>query len=162
MSKSVARSEDRLSWAANSHGKFDLNSAYKLATSGSVNHEFEGDWIWKIKILPRIQFFVWKCFHNSIGVKGCLASRGVSSDPYCSRCRDEPKTIIHLLRDCGDSKELWKQLGISKMDRNFLHVIFIHGWSWTLEKSNLIVTTNPPWILCSFLPFGCYGSKGIV
>ena len=102
----AARSEDGMSWAANTHGNFDLKNVYNLATSGNVNHEFRGNWIWRIKILPRIQFFVGKCFHNSIGVKDCLASRGISSDPSCPRCRNEPETIIHLLRDCGGSKAL--------------------------------------------------------
>lgn len=96
----ATRSEDRLSWAANSHGNFDLKSVYNLATTRSVNHDFEGHWIWKVKILPKIQFFVRKCFHNNIGVKDCLVSRGISSDPSCPRCRDDPETIIHLLRDC--------------------------------------------------------------
>ena len=141
----AARSEDRLSWAANSHGNFDLNSVYKLATSRSDNLEFEGDWIWKIKILPRIQFFVWKCFHNSIGVKGCRPSRGVNSDLFCPRCRDELETIIHLLRDCGDSKDLWKQLGISEMDKNFF-TCDLHTWltvnAW---KEQLNCHSKPPW-----------------
>ena len=92
-----------MSWAANSHGNFDLKSVYKLATIGNVNDEFRGHWIWKIKILPRIQFFIWKCLHNSIGVKDCLASRGVSSDPTCPQCREDPETIIHMLWDCWSS-----------------------------------------------------------
>ena len=93
----VARSEDRMAWAANTHGNFDLKSTYKLATLGNVNHEFKGHWIWRIKILAQIQLFVWKCFHNSIGVKDCLASRGISFDPSCPWCHDKPETIIHLL-----------------------------------------------------------------
>lgn len=96
----VARSEDRLTWSNNSHGKFDLKSAYKLATPTDECHEFKGHWIWKSKIIPRIQFFVWKCFHNSIGVKAFLASRGINLDPLCPQYRKEPETIIHMLRDC--------------------------------------------------------------
>ena len=79
----AARSEDRLAWSNNFHGKFDLKSAYNLATPSDECHEFKGHWIWKSKIIPRIQFFVWKCFHNSIGVKACLASRGINLDSLC-------------------------------------------------------------------------------
>lgn len=110
----AARSEDRLAWSTNSHGKFDLKSAYKLATPSDECQEFKGHWIWKSKIIPKIQFFVWKYFHNSIGVKVCLVSRGINLDPLCPQCREEPETIIHMFWDCWRSKETWKQLGITR------------------------------------------------
>ena len=143
----AARSEDRMSWAANSHGNFDLKSAYKLATIGNENGEFRGHWIWKIKILPKIQFFIWKCLHNNIGVKDCLASRAVSSDPTCPRCRKDPETIIHMLRDCWSSEELWKQLGISEADRNFFSCD-LHTWlSSNAMNDQAICHSQPPWNL---------------
>ena len=43
----AARSEDRLAWKTNSHGKFDLSSAYKLATSNDEDQDFRGQWIWR-------------------------------------------------------------------------------------------------------------------
>ena len=143
----AARCEDRLSRAANSHGNFDLRSAYKLATVENNNYEFRGQWIWKIKFLPKIQFFVWKCLHNSIGVKDCLVTRGVSFDRTCPRCREDSETIIHLLSDCWSSKDLWKQLGISEADRNFFSSD-IHTWlSTNAMNGQAICHSQPPWNL---------------
>lgn len=96
----AVRREDRLDWKTNSHGKFDLSSAYKLATPNDGEQVFRGHWIWKERINPRIQFFLWKCFHNSIGVNVCLNARGINLDPLCPRCKKEPETIIHMLHDC--------------------------------------------------------------
>ena len=45
-----------------------------------TNLPFNAGWIWKLMTLPRIQFFLWKCAHNSIGVKDCLVGRRVGSD----------------------------------------------------------------------------------
>ena len=133
-----------MSWAANSHENFDLKSAYKLATTGNDNYEYRGHWLWKIKILPRIQFFVWKCLHNSIDVKDCLVTR-VNFDPNCPRCREDPETIIQLLRDYWSSKELWKQLSISEADRNFF-TSDLHTWlSFNAMNDQAICHSQSPW-----------------
>ena len=63
-----ARFEDKLAWKHSARGDFDLKSAYLLATNIMGDASFKGQWIWKLKILPRIQMFVWKCLHLSLGV----------------------------------------------------------------------------------------------
>ena len=70
-----APTEDKLSWSPNPRGVFDLKSAYCLAMDNEPC-QFDGEWIWKAKVLPKINFFVWKCMHNSVGVKSCLVERG--------------------------------------------------------------------------------------
>ncbi|KAK9990806.1 hypothetical protein SO802_025791 [Lithocarpus litseifolius] len=64
----VANEEDRIIWDASSNGEFNLSSAYTLA-NGEAPQSFNGKWIWKLKVLPRIQFFIWMCFHNSIATR---------------------------------------------------------------------------------------------
>lgn len=49
-------SVDKLSWSLNPRGIFDLKSAYNLATDNESYH-FDGEWIWKSKVLPKIKFF---------------------------------------------------------------------------------------------------------
>ena len=139
------RREDRLAWKTNSHGKFDLSSAYKLATPNDEDQVFRGHWIWKERINPRIQFFLWKCFHNSIGVNVCLNARGINLDPLCPRCKKEPETIIHMLRDCTESKEIWERLGISVENGSFFSSD-LHTWLTTNAAKNQVIWHNqPPW-----------------
>ena len=64
-----ARLEDRLVWKCSPKGAFDLKSAYVLVTEPMRVIPFKGIWIWKLKILPRILVFLWKCMHHSIEVK---------------------------------------------------------------------------------------------
>lgn len=47
---------DKLARAYNPQGVFDLKSAYDLAISND-HTPFEGEWIWKLQTLPKIQFF---------------------------------------------------------------------------------------------------------
>ena len=65
-----------------------------------TNLPFNADWIWKLMTLPRIQFFLWKCAHNSIGEKDCLVGRGVGSDNQCAICQGGAESILHALRNC--------------------------------------------------------------
>ena len=74
------RCSDRLAWVGNPRGSFDLKSVYGIAMGDDTNMSFNADWIWKLMMLPHIQFFLWKCAHNSIGVKDCLVGRRVGSD----------------------------------------------------------------------------------
>ena len=113
------RIEDRLAWKHLAKGVFDLKSAYLLATDVLGDAPFNGQWIWKLKILPSIQTFVWKCMHLSLGVNQCLVARGVSMDACCPRCHCEVESILHLLRDCPLSKNVWHQLGRQVNSSNF-------------------------------------------
>ncbi|KAL4595862.1 hypothetical protein ACB092_12G122900 [Castanea dentata] len=55
----VASSEDWLIWAATSNGQFNLSSAYLLSIQQLEPHQyFNGNWIWKVNVLPRVQFFI--------------------------------------------------------------------------------------------------------
>ena len=68
-------------------------------------------------MLPKIICFLWLCVHGSILVKNVLAARGVNCDKVCPMCKRHEETIIHLLRDCEVTRELWGKLGVP-----FLHI----------------------------------------
>lgn len=52
------------------------------------------EWIWKISTRPRIMFFIWLCWHNSV-----LTYQGIES-------------LIHILRECSYAKSFWSKQGI--------------------------------------------------
>nr|XP_023896924.1 uncharacterized protein LOC112008814 [Quercus suber] len=115
-----APTEDKLSWSSNPRGVFDLKSAYSLATDNEPC-QFDGEWIWKARVLPKIKFFAWKCMHNSVGVKACLAERGMSINMLCPLCVLEVETIAHALRDCRLVREVWFNLGVARNDMEFFN-----------------------------------------
>ena len=88
-----------------------MRSVYRLAINSSGNESFSGSWIWKLPSLPRIQMFIWKCMQQSIGVKECLANRGIPLETTCLLCHLEAKSIMHALRDYSLVKSIWYQLG---------------------------------------------------
>jgi len=115
----VTSSVDRLMWRDSPRGDFSMKSAYRLAAGLDQISDYKGLWIWKLQSLPKIQFFLWKCSHNSIGVNECLVARGVNIDPTCPLCKKEPKSILHVLRDCDLARAVWNELGAMGVDRGF-------------------------------------------
>ena len=82
----MSRGQDRLAWSSNPRGTFDLKSAYSPATTEEATPPFSSSWIWKLDMLPKIRTFLWRCQHNSIGVKSFLARRGVDIDELYLLC----------------------------------------------------------------------------
>ena len=107
----AARSVDKLAWKGSPKGVFSPKGAYRLATQPSKANVFPGAWIWKICTLPKIQMFIWKCMHNSVGVRGCLVERGLHIPLDYPLCHTEPETVSHALCDCNFVKPIWQQLG---------------------------------------------------
>ena len=142
----ASRREDRLAWKGTQHGGFDLRSAYNFAIGLEEVHHFRGQWIWKAKILLLIQMFVWKCYHNSIGVKYFLARRGMSLNTACPLCHQATKSIIHALRDCPMARPIWTQLGKKAFDCAFYSGDF-ESWLATNGRTITSISLNqPPWM----------------
>lgn len=93
----VVGSKDELTWEYSTKGDFELKSTYLLASNLREAESFPSSWIWKLQTLPKIQMFLWKCMHNSIGVKNSLASRGIPTDILYPICHDQTESISHAL-----------------------------------------------------------------
>ena len=115
----TSRGADKSVWAGSTRGGFDVKSAYKLAEHTNYMPALSTGWIWKINTLPRIKTFIWRCVHDSIGVKGCLARRGFGTDDLCPICQEEKESALHALRDCARVRAVWLQLGVSYMNHAF-------------------------------------------
>lgn len=115
----TGRGSDRLAWVDDPKGNFDLRSAYSIAVGAAPSQTFTASWIWKSKTLPRIRTFLWKCAHDSIGVKYCLVRRGVVDDDICPICQRDPKTVLHALRDWSRVKAVWIHLGVKLTNQGF-------------------------------------------
>uniref|UniRef100_A0A2N9FT32 CCHC-type domain-containing protein n=1 Tax=Fagus sylvatica TaxID=28930 RepID=A0A2N9FT32_FAGSY len=72
----VIEGEDSIAWDS-SDGGFSLGKAYQLARNHQnvVNGSKNSMWLWKVKTSPRIVFFLWQCYHDSVPVWDTLASR---------------------------------------------------------------------------------------
>ena len=96
----IGRREDSILWKLSKDGDFSSRSDYALAnTFHNPSIPFQGVWIWKLDILPKIINFLWLCMHRSVLVKNTLFSRGIIEEDSCPLCKRMPETIGHLLRE---------------------------------------------------------------
>ena len=109
--RAASRREDHICWISSSKGDLDSKNAYMLATRLNPNDpKFAGNWVWKLKILPKIQLLVWKCLLKSIPTKSILALRGFNGGTSCDWCHEDQETIAHVLRDCPIASRFWAEV----------------------------------------------------
>lgn len=65
--------------------------------------------IWKLKVPPKIQFFLWKLERIMLPTAELLSrSIGNSISPICKRCNLTTESQNHMLWNCDIAKNIWK------------------------------------------------------
>lgn len=138
----AASSVDCIIWHSSSSGNFDLKKAYKLACladEGWSSVSFNGEWIWKVSTIPKIQCFIWQCFLQSIQVRGVLSTRGLNILDVCPLCNEGIETITHAL---GIAKKP-KFFGTLQPSPLCLLLSFT-GLAWRIGFGSIVVALGSP------------------
>ncbi|XP_072087415.1 uncharacterized protein [Arachis hypogaea] len=108
---------DKITWAWNRNGKYDVASGYQIAYafSHAPIEQFPqamqnpAIWrrLWSLKMPYKIQLFLWKSIHEKLPVLKLLHQRFPTTLPICPRCGVEEETICHCLLRCKAAKEVW-------------------------------------------------------
>lgn len=64
--------------------------------------------------------FLWLACHDHLSTKSQLLKRHIVSDDSCPFCHVNPKTTIHVLRDCPSILPIWKELSNHALRPEFL------------------------------------------
>ena len=158
----TSRGSDRIAWIGNPRGIFDLKSAYSIAMGTDFTLPVNASWIWKSKTLPRIKTLLWRCTHNNIGVKTCLAKRGIVDEDWCPIYQRDLETILHALGDCPRVKEVWIRPGVKVMNWVFW-MSNLQEWLNINGKVNSnYIQGKPPWrIIFSFVAWSIWKRKNL-
>ncbi|KAK7817050.1 putative ribonuclease h protein [Quercus suber] len=152
---------DSIMWKYSKDGDFSTNSAYLLANEDSVTeNQFQGQWLWKLDVLPKIISFLWLCVHGSVPVKSVLAGRGINCSKTYTLCSRHEETIIHLLRDCEVARDLWFRLGVPTSHINSFNENF-ETWLKINRLSTVRHNTCIPWSTLFVFAVGVCGRIGI-
>lgn len=68
---------------------------------------FKWDWLWGLKVPPKIRTFLWRACHDIIPVRATLVRRHVVSNPYCDFCRIGVETGSHIFFECPFFGKIW-------------------------------------------------------
>lgn len=113
-------------WPNTTDRRISVRSAYHSIKNRQVMRAPEEDtasvaeisnlWlaIWKARVLPKVQTFMWRLATNPIAVRANLVRRGIqTSSSLCHAC-DEPESIEHLILDCSWVQPIWQgMLGLN-------------------------------------------------
>ena len=115
--------EDTMMWKFTRDGEFSTASAYaQLKPESTENQIFEGHWIWKLDIWPKVMSFLWLCFHDSVPVKQVIAKRGISCETRCPLCRNGDESLAHMLKECPFALNIWQRVGVPQPLTSLFHL----------------------------------------
>ena len=128
-------------------GSFSLRKAYQLACkpSHSMACLSSPNWLWRTLISPRIHFFLWQCYHNSVPVRATLVHRGININPSCPRCSNPMESLSHVLKDCPDSISFWNDIMPPQCCLNSFNLPFIDWLSSNCTSSVIHPSSHIKW-----------------
>lgn len=97
--------EDILAPTYLTHQGFSLSLAYQSQIP--CENRIDVGWVWSIKTLPRIQFFIWLACLDRLPHRKLLVDRRVPTQVECPRCNQGVEDTNHILRSCPLSHEVW-------------------------------------------------------
>ncbi|KAK9016713.1 hypothetical protein V6N11_079208 [Hibiscus sabdariffa] len=100
---------DRLGWKSDKKGLFTVNFAYNLLV-GSVTTGGSFSWssVWRLSLPQRIcSFFFLLALRGGLLTNVERCRRHLCVDVICTRCRQSPEDLLHVLRDCACTRPLW-------------------------------------------------------
>ncbi|KAL5792680.1 hypothetical protein ACOSP7_001274 [Xanthoceras sorbifolium] len=102
--------KDRQIWGLEKNGCFSVKSAYKVACSDDNIDLWDWRSLWKLKLPPKISYFLWIVCHGKLLTNSQRIIRGISNDAYCPRCNSADENILHLFRGCTASIRVWEDV----------------------------------------------------
>ena len=99
-------------WKFENSGEFTVRSAYAHISKESNTGSRIWSSIWKLPILQRTKSFLWLAIQDKLLSNEVRVKRHMASDSSCACCGDETESLLHILRDCKEAKDLW--IGIVK------------------------------------------------
>ncbi|XVF12079.1 hypothetical protein REPUB_Repub08aG0083700 [Reevesia pubescens] len=121
--------DDAFYWKLSSNGDFTVQYAYQVQILAPSLVEKGWNKIWTLMSPGKIKILLWKLLHGVLPVYAYLREKHIMSNSVCFRCALAIETVVHALRDCSKSKEVW--LGINQ----------------DLENSDFFILPLKDWIL---------------
>jgi hypothetical protein len=145
---------DQLIWQYETNGIYSSSSMYALVNFRGIQPIYLPS-VWKLKIPPRIQVFLWLFSQNKIMTRDNLRHRGMVKPLECEMCK-ELETVKHLMFDCIVARQIWsivENVFDCKIDnfesvaskwlcnKKFLHFNLVTSatlWGLWINRNNLV------------------------
>ena len=112
---------------------------------------YDWKWIWALTCPKKIQMSIWKATRNRLPTRTFLTLGRPHLNAQCPRCH-QPKTTIHILRDCPWAKEVWSQ-SLDILALSFFQLSLREWLRSNATADTTILYLQLPWHI--YFPFLC-------
>ena len=106
----VDSSQGVVRWKYSNSDLFTIKSAYDSIMKEEVSNEKVWGKLWKLPIIQHCKSFLWLAFHNKLLSNEVRLNRNLCADATCKACGDSLESLLHILRDCGATRDLWMSI----------------------------------------------------
>jgi hypothetical protein len=100
--------EDSMIWQFSSNGIYSSQSLYKVINHRGVLPVYISA-VWKLKIPPRVHFFLWLLLKNKTLTRDNLQKKKQIPSKNCLFC-DEIETCKHMFFECVTASRMWGEI----------------------------------------------------
>ncbi|KAK7269581.1 hypothetical protein RIF29_22313 [Crotalaria pallida] len=139
---------DCITWKGALNGVYTAKSGYAwLIENDMVHQNFSSwNWIWKLRVPYRLNFFLWLVCHHAIPTNTLRWKRRCAHQDVCERCGIDAETVFHCLRDCDKASAVWRKLDVDGLNW-FWNENDIMKWIQSgLKNLGIIFVTVAWWI----------------
>lgn len=96
-------------WFPNSKGPKVANKIYSFFNLSKGSADSWDGWgkIWRLKVAPRVKYFIWLLLHNAVQTIEYLYHLNLGPQTMCSFCNLLPESAEHLFLNCHKSQQIW-------------------------------------------------------
>ena len=153
---------DMMIWKQETSGQYSAKSGYEWLCS--LNHQSPSDkswmWVWRLKVPDKIKVFIWLLGHGALLTNCEHTRRHITLDPICDRCGLSMEDILHCLKDCPKSRNIWVWLRLWELDffeendtftwimkgaASSFATVFLAGIWWIWRARCREILTRDPW-----------------
>ncbi|KAK7287390.1 hypothetical protein RIF29_00663 [Crotalaria pallida] len=122
--------EDAIIWCEDVRGVYSAASGYlwlgKNYRDWNVTPNFS--WIWRTNTQRKIQFLGWLIGQGALPTNSLRFQRHMADSAKSSHCSATNENILHALRDCPHSLEIWMRLGLRVVILRFSSYLLFGGF----------------------------------
>lgn len=151
-----AAQQDRVMWSRLGAEGVTVRQVYKeLDHTTSVTPWPGWKIIWQLQVQKRIRTFMWLVSCDRLLTNWSRWRRKLVQHPTCWLCGDDAETVIHVLRDCSQAKQVWASFVPNQYRVSFFSLPLMEWISYNLIEHE-IGRRIPNWrrrfvITCWFL-----------
>ncbi|KAK0586151.1 hypothetical protein LWI29_001876 [Acer saccharum] len=139
--------EDRVIWGLSNNGQFSVKSAYESIVANEEVSIWKWDFLWKLKLPPRVQFFLWAVLHGKILTNEHRVSRGLTMDMTCSICNEGCENLVHVFKGCSAAVTIWEDICMGVTSTEAFNLDWSDWLHQNLKCSSKIMGSVPSYLL---------------